>query len=102
LFGAGTFNTVNEVNARASLALFENVLSVVRAQVMAEMQGREQSKPATQNRLLTVHQAAEFLGRTDKAVRQLVYKRTIPVIRYDRAIRIDRRDLEALVEQNRA
>jgi hypothetical protein len=61
---------VNEVNAGASLALFESVLSVVRAQVMAEMQSKEQSKAAPQNRLLTVTQAAEFLGRTDKAVRQ--------------------------------
>jgi excisionase family DNA binding protein len=92
---------VNEVNAGASLALFESVLSVVRAQVMAEMQSKEQSKAAPQNRLLTVTQAAEFLGRTDKAVRQLVHKRIIPVVRFDRAIRIDRRDLEALVEQNR-
>jgi excisionase family DNA binding protein len=92
---------VNEVNAGVSLALLENVLSVIRAQVKAEMQSSQPSKPAPQNRLLTVPQAAEFLGRTDKAIRQLVHKKTIPVVRIDRAIRIDRRDLEALVEQNR-
>jgi excisionase family DNA binding protein len=50
---------------------------------------------------LTVPQAAEYLGRTDSAIRQLIFKKVLPVVRFDRAVRIDIRDLDKLIEDAR-
>ena len=72
--------------------------ATIRAQVLSEQQARPQSAGP---RLLTVRQAAEYLGRTESAIRQLVHKRILPVIRFDRAIRIDIRDPDRMIEEYR-
>jgi excisionase family DNA binding protein len=78
--------------------LFNELTAVIRSQLTAEQPKQRQ---AAGRRLLTVKQAAEYLGRTEAAVRQLIHKRIIPVIRMDRAIRIDIRDIDRLIEENR-
>jgi excisionase family DNA binding protein len=78
--------------------LFNELTAVIRSQLTAEQPKQRQSAG---HRLLTVKQAAEYLGRSEAAVRQLIHKRIIPVIRMDRAVRIDIRDLERLIEHNR-
>jgi excisionase family DNA binding protein len=72
--------------------------ATIRSQILAEQQRRPQS---TDQRLLTAKQAAVYLGRTESAVRQLIHKRVLPVVRFDRVIRIDVRDLDRLIEENR-
>lgn len=52
-------------------------------------------------RLLTVKQAAQYINRTESAMRQILAKRIIPVIRFDRLIRIDRADLDRFIDDNR-
>ena len=84
----------------SSQALLKSVLSVVRQQVMAEMQPKT-ATPAQTKRLLTVAEAAEFMGRSETAMRQLIYKRLVPVVRFGRNVRVDIRDLEHLIEENR-
>lgn len=49
-------------------------------------------------RLLTVREAAEYLGRSTTAVYDLAEKGKIPVVRIDRRIQFDLRDLEILIE----
>ena len=46
-------------------------------------------------------EATEFMGRSETAMRQLIHKRLVPVVRFGRNVRVDIRDLEHLIEENR-
>jgi hypothetical protein len=48
-------------------------------------------------RLLNIKDAAEYLGRTEWAVRELIWK-GLPVVRIDRRIQLDLQDLDALID----
>jgi len=52
-------------------------------------------------RLLSVIEAAEYLGRTAHAVRNLIAKRTLPAVRQDGRVFIDREDLDRLIRLNK-
>jgi excisionase family DNA binding protein len=52
-------------------------------------------------RLLTVKQAAIYLGRTEYALRCLIYRRELPVVRKGRRIHLDRYELDRLIEKGR-
>jgi len=51
--------------------------------------------------LLTVEQAAAYLGRTKEAVQHLIAERKVPVVRADRRVFLDARDLDQWIEQNK-
>ena len=81
-------------------SLLEDVIAVIRQQVLDE--ARRQSPAASvATRLLTAAEAAAYLGRSERAVRQLIFKRQIPVVKIGRNVRIDRRDLDTLIMENR-
>lgn len=50
------------------------------------------------SRLMDVDGAAEYLGRTPKAVRKLIEDGKIPVVRFDSRVQIDRQDLDRVIE----
>ena len=52
-------------------------------------------------RLLTVREAAEYLGRTETAVRELVWHGQLAHIRTDRRVMLDLRDLDSWIDTNR-
>jgi excisionase family DNA binding protein len=52
-------------------------------------------------RLLTVDQAATFLGRTREAVQHMVSAGKIAVVKSDRRVFLDVRDLEAWIDANK-
>ena len=60
---------------------------------MAERNGKR--------RLLSVRDAAEYLGRTEWAMRDLVWRGRIPAVKIDRRVMIDLRDLDALIESSK-
>lgn len=53
-------------------------------------------------RLLSVEEAAIYMGRTPEAFRQLIHRGKIPVIRLDRRVQVDRQDLDRLIENNKS
>lgn len=53
-------------------------------------------------RLLTVADAACYLGRTEKSIRHLVQRRKLASIRGDGRVMFDRTDLDAWIKLNRA
>jgi excisionase family DNA binding protein len=56
----------------------------------------------TKRRLLTLEQAAEYLGMSDDTVERLVAnKKLIPVSGLDRRKRFDIRDLDKLIEHSK-
>jgi excisionase family DNA binding protein len=52
-------------------------------------------------RLLTVEQAAVYLGRTKEAVEHMIASGKLPVVRPDRRVFLDVRDLDRWIEQNK-
>jgi excisionase family DNA binding protein len=54
-----------------------------------------------QPRLLTVKDAATYLGRTEKAVRHLVATHSLPCVRTDARIMLDRQDLDRWIDNNK-
>ena len=54
-----------------------------------------------QKRLLTVKEAAVYLGRSYNGVLGLIHAGKIPCVRPDRHIQIDIYDLEKFIEHNR-
>ena len=54
-----------------------------------------------QPRLLTVDQAATYLGRTKEAVQHMIGAGKIAVVKSDRPVFLDVRDLEAWIEANK-
>ena len=49
-------------------------------------------------RLLTVDQAATYLGRTKTSIQHLISDGAIPVVRHDRRVFLDIRDLDNWIE----
>ena len=54
-----------------------------------------------QPRLLTVDEAAAYLGRTSKALRHMVANGTIPAVREGSRVHLDRADLDRWVEMRK-
>jgi excisionase family DNA binding protein len=57
--------------------------------------------PQLQPALLTVKQAALYLGRSEQAVQHLIFQKDLPVVRIGRRVHLDRRDLDAWIEKNK-
>ncbi len=54
-----------------------------------------------QPRLLSVEEAAAYLGRSVPAIRELIWRNELPVVRPDRRVHLDLRDLDAWIEKNK-
>lgn len=52
-------------------------------------------------RLLTVTEAARYLGRSKASVQHMVSAQTLPVVRSGRRVFLDIRELDGWIEQNR-
>jgi excisionase family DNA binding protein len=52
-------------------------------------------------RLLTAKQAGDYVGRSEQAIRHLIFQRDIPTVRTGRCVRIDRKDLDRWIENNK-
>jgi excisionase family DNA binding protein len=51
--------------------------------------------------LLSVKDAATYIGRSEQAVQHLIFQKDLPVVRIGRRVHIDRRDLDAWIEKNK-
>ena len=52
-------------------------------------------------RLMTIDQAAVYLGRTREAVQHLVSSGKVPTVRADRRVFLDRNDLDRWIDDNK-
>jgi len=52
-------------------------------------------------RLLTVQQAAKYLSTTVPAIRQLIYKRELPITKIGKRHNIDRFDLDNFIDRSK-
>jgi excisionase family DNA binding protein len=82
---------------------FNVLLDTMAAKVAERL--RQELPPAAgvsvRPRLLTVDQAAVYLGRTKASVQHTVSAGSIPVVRADRRTFLDVKDLDTWIEQNK-
>jgi excisionase family DNA binding protein len=52
-------------------------------------------------RLLTVKEAASYIGRTEQAVQHLIHRRELIVVRRGRRVHLDRTDLDRWIDGNK-
>ncbi len=54
--------------------------------------------PGSVSRLLTVAQASVYLGVTEGGLRRWIFQERLPVVRLGRCVRLDKGDLDELIE----
>lgn len=57
--------------------------------------------PVSRARLLTVEQAAAYLGRSKASLRHLISQKQLPAVRSDRRVFLDIRDLDVWIEKTK-
>jgi excisionase family DNA binding protein len=53
------------------------------------------------SRLLSVNEAAAYIGRTPKAIRHMIANSVIPAVREDSRVHLDRADLDRWVDMRK-
>jgi excisionase family DNA binding protein len=87
-------NTIADLNA-----LLDTFSDLVAAKVGARLAGTGREGGKVQKRLLTVEEAAVYIGRTKEAVQHLIAAGKLPIVKSDRRVFLDIRDLDRWIEQ---
>lgn len=77
---------------------FDRLLEIL-AEKLASRLSEEPSRLSP--RLMTIEQAAAYIGRTPEAMQHLASSGKIPTVRADRRVFIDRLDLDKWIEENK-
>jgi excisionase family DNA binding protein len=72
------------------------------AERVAQRLLRAERSPAMRPRLLTVAEAARYLGRSKHAVEHLISQGRLPVVREGRRVFLDVEELDRWIEQNKS
>jgi excisionase family DNA binding protein len=81
----------------------EPLIEELAEKVVAKLSKEHPTSPCSdvQPRLLTVEQAATYIGRTPTAVQHLVSDGQLSTVRSDRRVFIDVRDLDRWIDDNK-
>jgi excisionase family DNA binding protein len=79
--------------------LIDEVANRVAAKVSAEL--ATAAGHVVKPRLLTLEQAAIYIGRTLAAIQHMISEGRMPTVRSDRRVFVDIRDLDQWIEQNK-
>jgi excisionase family DNA binding protein len=83
--------------------IFERLLDDLAERVALKLERRipPRKNDAALKRLLTVEEAAQYLGRTKAAIQHLIAARVLPVVKSDRRVFLDLMDLDAWIEKHK-
>jgi excisionase family DNA binding protein len=83
---------------------FESILDALADRIATRLESAQVSDTpgAVAPRLLTVEQAASYIGRTKASVQHMVADGALPCVRSDRRVFLDRQDLDRWIEQNKS
>jgi excisionase family DNA binding protein len=81
-------------------SIIDMLASAVATKLRADLHGTTGVASVTP-RLLTVDQAAIYLGRSKEAVQHLVASGRIPIVRSDRRVFLDVKDLDRWIEASK-
>lgn len=79
-------------------AFLNTFADLVATRVVERVADRVGASNPIQQRLLTVDQAAAYLGRSKASLQHLISDQTIPVVRHDRRVFLDRCDLDEWID----
>ena len=78
-------------------ALIRSVIKQTVAETVALL-ARDGAAMPVKRRLLSVEEAAVYMGRTEEAMQHLIGSGRIPTVRIDRRVFVDLKDLDKLIE----
>ncbi len=78
-------------------AIAEQVAAQVKSEVLAQLQNPPRIQPV----LLSVKDAAVYLGRSEQSIQHLIFAHELPVVRVGRRVHLDRRDLDLWIGKNK-
>ena len=87
-----------DTNLNTIMNAFSDLIAAKSSELMAES-GR--AAVELRARLLTVEDAALYVGRTKKAVQHIVASGKLPIVKADRRVFLDRKDLDEWIERNK-
>jgi len=74
-------------------------------QIDSQLQGMAASRQRRvlplEKRLFTIPEAGRYLGRTEGAVRELIWKGLLPSVKIGRRVHVDIVDMDRLIERNK-
>jgi len=79
----------------------ERFVTALATEIAARITPQLQRRNGATNRLLSVKEAAAYIGRTEQALQHLIHKREIVVVRKGRRVHLDRNDLDRWIEANK-
>ena len=89
------------MNAFSGISL-ENLVDALADRVTARLADRLKERDrGIGARLLSVKQAAEYLGRSKTSVQHMIGAGALPVVRSDRRVFLDVRELDKWIDRNR-
>jgi excisionase family DNA binding protein len=77
------------------------LIDALAERVAVKVAKRAQDGTSVKPRLLTVDQAAIYIGRTKEAVQHMISSSKLPSVRSDRRVFVDVLDLDAWIEDNK-
>jgi len=80
-------------------ALFETWAEKIAEKVVARLSKSDAATP--RQKLFSVERAAEYIGRSEDAVRHMIASGKLPVVRIDTRISLDKEDLDRLIHQSK-
>lgn len=81
-------------------SIIDMLAAAIAAKLRADLRGASGVASVTP-RLLTVDQAATYLGRSKEAVQHLVASGRIPIVRSDRRVFLDVKDLDSWIDASK-
>ena len=95
----GDRTRVQSVTKTNDSTLIEAIASEV-VRLMEPRLAKLSTPNVIQPALLSVTNAAAYLGRTKQALQHMIYQKELPVVRYGRRVHLRRLDLDKWIEQN--
>jgi excisionase family DNA binding protein len=97
------WNQSVQVRPNSQLALVVEAIAAAVAERVEEqvLDKLEHMAPPVQPALLSVPQAAVYLGRSEQSIQHLIFSHELPVVRCGRRVHLDRRDLDQWIEKNK-
>jgi excisionase family DNA binding protein len=80
---------------------FDALIDALADRVAAKVAERTQQGAPVKPRLLSVEQAAVYIGRTKEAVQHMIASAKLPTVRTDRRVFIDVLDLDRWIDTNK-
>ncbi len=77
----------------------DGLARAIAEEVAAMLRDERAVSPSVEPALLTVKQAAIYLGRSEQSIQHLIFQKELPVVRVGRRVHLDRRDLDGFIEK---